>query len=335
MQPILPAGTQVLVTGATGFTGLWLVKKLLSQGVKVKAIARPSVRVEELKKLGVQVFEGQVYDKETVNAAVPGSSYIFHVAAAFREAKIQDEIYRKVHVDSTKLLADAALKEPNFKRFVHISTMGVHGHIDNPPGNEDSPYAPGDEYQRTKLEADLWIREFSKKTGLPYSVIRPTGIYGPGDQRLLKVFKMALWPIFPVLGHGKCLYHLTHVEDLTNSFILAAIHPAAAEEVFLCGADEAISLVDMAKIITSTLGVKLRVLRIPVAPFFLLADLCELICKPLGVEPPIYRRRVAFYTKDRSFCTSKLRNVLEYKNVYTNKEGIEMTARWYREQGWL
>jgi dihydroflavonol-4-reductase len=335
MDATLPAGTEVLVTGATGFTGLWLVKKLLKQGVKVKAIARPSARVDELKALGVQVFEGQVYDPEIVAAAVPGSEYIFHVAAAFREAKIQNDVYRWVHVDSTKLLARAALKEKNFKRFVHVSTMGVHGHIENPPGSEESPYAPGDEYQRTKLEADLWIREFAKEHGLSFSVIRPTGIYGPGDRRLLKVFKMALWPIFPVLGHGKCLYHLTHVEDLTNSFILAAIHPAAQGEVFLCGADEAIPLVEMAKIISSTLGGKLRVLRVPVTPFFLLGDLCEIICKPLGIEPPIYRRRVAFYTKDRSFDTSKIRRVLGFKNTYSNREGIEMTARWYREQGWL
>jgi dihydroflavonol-4-reductase len=188
MEPVLPSGSVVLVTGATGFTGMWLVKKLLKQGAIVKAIARPSARVEELKSLGVQVFEGQVYDPAVVAAAVPGSAYIMHVAAAFREAKIQDDIYRKVHVDSTKLLVEAALKEPNFKRFVHVSTMGVHGHIENPPGSEDSPYAPGDEYQRTKLEADLWIREFAKNNKFSFSLIRPTGIYGPGDRRLAESF---------------------------------------------------------------------------------------------------------------------------------------------------
>jgi dihydroflavonol-4-reductase len=331
----IQAGTQVLVTGATGFTGMHLVRKLLQQGARVRAIARPSPRVEELQRLGVEVVVGQVYEPAVIAQAVPSCAYIFHVAAAFREAKIQDQVYRWVHVDSTKLIAEAALQSSTFKRLVHVSTMGVHGHIENPPANEESAFAPGDAYQRTKLEAELWLRDFAAQKGLDYTIIRPTGIYGPGDRRLLKVFKMALWPVFPVLGNGKCLYHLTHVDDLTNCLILAALHPAAKSEAFLCGADQAIALTEIAEIVCRSLGKQLRVLRIPAAPFFILADCCEAICKPLGIEPPLYRRRVAFYTKDRSFDTSKLRTRLGFSNGYSNSSGISATAQWYRDNSWL
>ncbi len=335
MKYPLPKNSTVLVTGATGFTGRHLVDKLLTENVRIKVIARPSRRADELKALGCEVFEGQIYDPETIQAACRDLDYIFHIAAAFREAGVSDDIYAKVHVDATKLLARAAAAIPGFKRFVHVSTMGVHGHIENPPANEDSPYGPGDLYQETKLEAELWLRDFARKNKLSMSVIRPTGIYGPGDRRLLKIFKMAQWPVFPILGYGKCLYHLTHVEDLTNSFLLAATHPKAEHEVFLCGDPEAISLTDMVKISAEVTGHLPRILRVPVTPFFWLGDLCEMVCKPLKIEPPIYRRRVAFYTKDRSFDTSKIRRYLGFENVYSNRTGIIETVKWYRENGWL
>jgi len=335
MKYPLPENSTVLVTGATGFTGRYLVDKLLAQNVKIKVIARPSPRSAELKALGCEVFEGQIYDPKTVNAACRDIDYIFHIAAAFREAGVSDNIYAKVHVESTKLLAQAATEIADFKRFVHVSTVGVHGHIENPPANENSPYGPGDLYQETKLEAELWIRDFAKQQGLSVSVIRPTAIYGPGDRRLLKIFKMAQWPVFPILGYGKCLYHMTHVEDLTNAFLLAATHPRADQEVFICGDPETISLVDMVKISAEVTGHLPKILRVPATPFFWLGDLCELVCKPLKIAPPIYRRRVAFYTKDRSFDTSKLRNDLGFEHTYSNRTGIIETVKWYKENGWL
>jgi dihydroflavonol-4-reductase len=331
----IPAGTPVLVTGATGFTGSLLARKLAAAGLDVRAVARPSSDIEPLADQPIKWFRGNVYDEETITPAAAGAEYIFHVAAAFRQAKIANEEYALVHVKSTKLLAQAALSNPNFKRFVHVSTMGVHGHVENPPGNEESPFAPGDMYQVTKAEAELWLRRFAGDKGLPLTVIRPTGIYGPGDRRLFKIFKMAALPVFPILGRGKCLYHLIHVEDLTDAMCLAATHPAALGEVFLVGNSASVRLEDVARLAAQVYGRKLRIARIPVGPFFMLADICEGICRPLGIEPPLYRRRVAFYTKDRSFDTHKLRERLGFQTRYTNEAGIVQTARWYVDNGWI
>lgn len=335
MRYPLPSGSRVLVTGATGFTGSRLTEALIGQGCRVRVIARPSPRAEQLKQLACEVIEGQVYDPDAVQRACQGIDYVMHVAAAYREAGISDDIYRRVHVESTQLLAEAALKQPGFKRFVHVSTMGVHGHIEHPPANEESPYGPGDLYQTTKLEGELWIRDFARSNRLPLAVIRPAAIYGPGDRRLLKVFKMSLWPVFPVLGFGKCLYHLVHVDDLVDGLMLAATHPDADQEVFLCGDAAPIPLVDMADIIAGVFNKSLRVVRFPVTPFFWIADACEAVCKPFNLEPPLYRRRVAFYTKDRAFDTSKIRTRLGFTNRWTTREGLEQTAAWYRDQHWL
>ena len=331
----ISARSRVLVTGATRYTGIVLVKRLLEAGAKVRAIARASSDLSPFKEMDVEWIRGEIFDKETIHKAMDGIQYVFHVAAAFREAKSTEQDYWNVHVGSTQLLCDEALKQPDFKRFVHVSTMGVHGHIVNPPGDENSPFAPGDGYQRTKAEADKWIAEFGPKNNLPFTIIRPCAIYGPGEKRLLKLFKMANKSYFPILGKGKCWYHLVHVEDLVGGMMLAAVEEKALGEAFIIGSSEPIQLEDMAAIIARVYKNKLRVLRLPIGPFFLMGDLCEFLCKPFKIEPPIYRRRVAFYSKDRNFSTRKMQEVLGYQPLYENEAGIVESANWYRDHDWL
>lgn len=326
----------ILVTGGTGFTGVNLVKKLCATGAQIRVIARPSSNRAQLDELPIDWFEGDVFDEQVVEEAVKGVSYIFHVAAAYREAKISDEVYWNVHVKSTQVLAKHALKQPGFKRFLHTSTIGVHGHIDKPPADENYRFAPGDQYQATKIEGEQWIEQFGKENQFPVTIVRPAGIYGPGDRRLLKLFKLAKLPITPILGIGcKNLYHLIHVDDLTDFMMVAATSDNTVGQTYICGNSRSVSLQQMVKVIADYLGISARFLRLPVTPFFIAGDLCEAICKPLGIEPPIYRRRVAFFTKDRSFNTEKMTRDTGFECAYSNEEGIIALTRWYQEQGWL
>lgn len=331
----IPVNTPVLVTGATGFTGIVLTRKLVEAGLKVSAVARTSSNLEPLKDLDITWFRGDVFDEKVMKEALAGQQYVFHVAAAFREAKSTEQDYWNVHVRSTQIIAEEVIKDPDFKRYIHISTIGVHGHIEDPPATEEYRFAPGDGYQRTKLQAEEWLNEFASRNPLPYTIIRPAAIYGPGDRRLVKLFKMALKSYFPLLGKGNCMYHLVHVDDLTNSFIIAATHPDAQGETIISGAEEPIAIADIARIVADHFGKTIKVVRLPIGPFFLIADICEFLCKPLKIEPPIYRRRVAFYSKDRNFDISKMKNVLGYSPRHSNKEGIVETAEWYVEKGWL
>ena len=329
------SGKTVLVTGATGFTGQVLTRKLVEAGADVRAIARQSSKLGSLSELNINWFRGDVFDESLIIKATQGVHYIFHVAAAFREVKATEDGYRQVHVKSTQLLANAVVGKPEFECFVHISTIGVHGHIEIDRADEEYRFSPGDEYQRTKLEGEQWIRQFGAENNLPFSVVRPACIIGPGDMRLLKMFKMVNKGFFLMLGPGKGMYHLVHVDDLTNVILTAAISPEAKSEVFIAGGDEPISLVEMAKMIAKRLDKSVRIIRLPLWPFYLASDICKIIFTPLGMQPPIYRRRVDFYTKDRQFNNAKVRNRLGYQFKYDSERAINETADWYLERGYL
>ena len=328
-------GTRVLVTGATGFTGENLTRKLVAMNLDVVAISRPTSDLTRFDGLPIQWIRGDVANKELIDQAIQNVQYVFHMVTPFREAKAPDVEFYNVHVLSTQLLAKAALKQPDFQRFVHISTIGIHGHIDNPPADETYRTAPGDIYQETKLEGEIWIREFGKSSGLPVSIVRPSIIYGPGDQRLFKIYKWAYQGWMPLIGSGKNLLHLVHVDDLTDFFIMAATHPKALGETFICGSEHAIHFDDMVAIISKQYNIKVKFLKVPKTLAFFLGDVCEAIFRPLRIEPPIYRRRLAFYTKDRSFNTSKMRSLLGYSTKHSDQEGIAELAQWYLDAGWL
>jgi nucleoside-diphosphate-sugar epimerase len=324
----------VLVTGGTGFSGRYLVRKLCNLGCRVRVVARPSSSLGDLSEFDIEWYRGEVFDPELIRRAGKDVNYIFHVAAAFRETNIADEDYSRVHVDSTRLLAEAASEQADFKRFVHVSTVGVHGHVKNPPADENAEFNTGDVYQRTKLEGELWVRAFAERSELPLTVIRPAQIYGPEDRRMLKLFKLAAMPLIPVVGSGKGYMHLIHVDDLTNFMLYCADLPGAKNEVFICGNRQALSYKQVTRMINNQLGRHSGFLQLPALPFFSLAWLCEWVCKPLGVEPPIHRRRVAFFTKDRSFDTSKMQATgFEYR--FNDETGLENTIQWYQRHGWL
>jgi len=325
---------RVLVTGGTGFTGRHLVRKLCNMGCEVHVIARSSSDRGDLASLPIAWHVGDVFDPDVVREAMEGVHYVYHLAAAFRENKIGDEIYRKVHVDSTRLLAEEALSNPEFQRFVHVSTIGLHGHIQQPPADENAPFSPGDIYQQTKLEGEQWIRQFAEHRPLPLTVIRPAMIYGPEDRRFLKVFKLAKLLVVPILGFGRGWMHLIHVDDLTDFMLHVVNTQGTLQQVFICGNTRPILFRDAVKAINRKLGKKSLFIRLPATPFFALGYLCEKIFPPFNIEPPLFRRRVAFFTKDRIFNTAKMQKT-GFKPKQDGIDGLHTTLNWYREQKWI
>ena len=326
----------MLVTGITGFTGGHLARFLVKRGHEVRGLARPASwnRAVELSRAGIDVAPGDLTDPTSLAPACTGVDVLYHIAATYRTAGQPDDSYRAVNVDGTRALLDAALAA-GVSRFVHCSTGGVHGHIEHPPADEGAPLAPGDIYQETKLEGERAARTTGEHSGMEVVVVRPIGIYGPGDTRFLKMFRAVARRRFPMIGTGRILYHLTYIDDLSEGFRLCGETPAAAGRTYLLAGPRYTTLAELIRVVAEELGVPPPRWRVPARPVWLASALCEAVCVPLGIEPPLYRRRVDFFTKSRAFDTSRARRELAYAPEVDLVEGIHRTATWYREQGWL
>ncbi len=171
--------------------------------------------------------------------------------------------------------------------------------------------------------------------GWSSSIARPSGIYGPGDRRLLKLFRGVARRRFVTLGPGEIFYHLTYVDDLAEGFRLCGEVPGAAGRTYILAGGEVTTLNELVRRIAADAGVRPPSLHLPVWPVWLAGAACEALCVPLGIEPPLYRRRVDFFTKSRAFDIARARAELGYAPKVGLDEGIRRTLAWYREQGWL
>lgn len=325
---------KVLVTGGTGFVGGHLVRRLVKKGFDVRALVRKSSNIDNLKKLDVEIVLGDITDKDSVKKAIKGIKKVFHIGALFRQSGFPDSTFWEINVGGPKNMLEASL-ENGVERFIHCSTVGVLSHISNPPADETYPYSPGDIYQETKTEGEKLALKFFREEGLPGAVIRPAMIYGPGDTRILKLFKFIANRKFIMLGTGKTLAHFVYIDDLVHGFELCAEKSSALGEVYIIAGQGPITLNELVALIAKELNVPVPKLHLPVRPFQVLGSLCEAICKPFGVEPPIFRRRVDFFTKDRAFDTSKARRDLGYHPKVDMVTGISRTIEWYRINKYL
>jgi nucleoside-diphosphate-sugar epimerase len=325
----------VLVTGATGFLGGHLARRLVeNEGSDVRVLVRRESNSDSIKDLGVDFAVGDLKDRATLESAVCGVTTVYHIAASFRTEHLPRDDMWKTNVQGARDLLEVS-HEAGVKRFVYCSSVGVHGSIANPPGTEESPFDPGDTYQRTKAEADKLASDFGKNHGLPVVIFRPAGIYGPHDSRFLKLFKAIQSGVFRMIGSGEVLYQMVYVEDLVDGILLCGSSDKAPGEVFILTGDRPYTLNKIAQAIAETLGVELSTFRIPATPVYVAGALCELVCRPLGLSPPLFRRRVDFFRKTRAFSIEKARRELGFSPKVDLREGLQRTANWYQEQGLL
>ena len=323
-----------LVTGATGFTGHHLARRLAAGGRTVRALVRDRARAQDLEASGVELVPGDLRDRASLERAVAGVDTVYHIAAVYRQAGISTDTYRAVNATAVATLIEAAARA-GVRRVVHCSTVGVHGDVDHPPANEDAPLRPGDVYQVTKLEGERLARETGARRGIEVTIARPTGIYGPGDRRLLRLFRGVARGRFPILGSGEIYYHLTNIDDLVAGFRLCGEHPAAAGRTYILAGGEVTTLNVLVALVAEVAGVGSPRVHLPVWPFRIAGAVCEAICVPFGIEPPIYRRRVDFFTKSRAFDITRAATEIGYAPTVGLREGIRRTLDWYRERGWL
>jgi nucleoside-diphosphate-sugar epimerase len=326
---------KVLVTGGTGFTGKALVKRLLDEGHQVVALDyKEGLKTQELREWGAEVIIGSVIDRDVVDRSMEGVEFVHHLAAAFRELNVPNQFYWDVNVGGTKVVLEAASRH-KVKKLIYCSTCGVHGNIDNPPGGEDAPIQPADYYQRTKYEAEPIVKEYSKN-GLKTVIFRPAAIYGPGDpERFYLIFKRVANGTFPMFGNGKTFYHPLYIDNLVDAFMLAMEGDKGVGEAYLIADEEYLEIEDIVKRTGEALKVNVKIKHYPVTPLVIMGHIFEKACKPFGITPPIFPRRVDWYRQNRAFKIDKAKRDLGYKPKVGIDEGLRRTAEWYKQEGLL
>lgn len=326
---------KILVTGGTGFTGKALVRRLIDMGHQVVALDyKEGLKTKEIREWGAEVILGSVTDMDVVRRAVQGVEVIHHVAAAFREMDVPETYYYDVNVNGTRNVFQAALDE-GVRKVVSCSTCGVHGNVDHPPAGEDAPIQPADYYQRTKWEAEPVALEFYKR-GVNTTILRPAAIYGPGDpERFFLIFKRVAKGTFPMFGNGKTLYHPLYIDNLVDAFVLAMEDGKGDGEAYLIADEQYLEIEDLVRRVGRALGIDVKIPHYPVWPVVAVGHVVEKACKPFGIVPPIFPRRVDWYRQNRAFRIDKAKRDLGYQPKVGIDEGLRRTAAWYRQENLL
>jgi len=326
---------KVLVTGGTGFTGTALVRRLIEAGHNVVALDnKPGLASDALRAMGADVHIGSVTDKAAVARCMEGVELVFHLAAAFRELNVPESLYDEVNVEGSRNVLEAAHRV-GVRKFVYCSTCGVHGNVENPPADESAPIAPADYYQRTKYLAEPIALEYNAK-GMPTVILRPAAIYGPGDpERFLMIFRRVAKGSFPMFGNGRTTYHPLYVENLVDAFMLCMTPGVGDGRAYLIADEHYYAIEDIVREVGRALEVPVKVRHFPVMPLVIAGHIVEKACRPFGITPPIFPRRVDWYRQNRAFNIDRAKRELGYVPRVGLEEGLRRTAARYRENGYI
>jgi nucleoside-diphosphate-sugar epimerase len=327
----------VLITGGTGFIGSRLALACLAKQQCVSVLGQANTTAEAanqrlLEARGASVSLASVTDRQSVFASLPGVDLVYHLAAAQHETNVPDQQFWDVNVTGTQNVLDASISA-GVQRFVHGSTIGVYGSAGVGYLDERSPLRPDNIYGLTKAEGEKLVRAFDHR--LPTVIIRLSETYGPGDLRLLKLFKAIQKGLFFMVGSGRNWHQPIYVDDLIGGLQLAASAENAVGKTIVLAGKEPLSSNDMVRSIADEMGTGVPSVRAPLPLCLAIAVVMEILCRPVGLRPPLHRRRMDFFRKSFRFRHEEALKHLGFVAKYNFREGIAEVAKWYRRIGYL
>lgn len=310
------AGSRVLVTGATGFIGSHLVRRLVAEGTEVHALTSrvSAVYPDRLRDLrgGITLHEGNLTDRSALDVLVQRSrpDYVFHLGAYTHVGKSWRRVDECVqsNVQGTVNLLQA-LDGSGYRRFINTGTSEIYGDIDVPfrEGDQVNPISP---YAVSKYAAERFCRMFHRSYGWPIVVLRPFNAYGPAqsaDRIIPEIIARGVRGDDLAMTEGRQTREFNYVEDLAEGFLHAATAPDVEGDLFNLGCGEEISMRDLATLVLDVMGD-------PIVPEF----------GALPERPAEIRRMYA--------DPEKARRILGWEPRHTLREGLSKTIDWYRHE---
>lgn len=321
------------LTGATGFVGSHLAGALLRRGARVTCLARASSDARAVPEGARLERAGLDAPVETLARLIDGHRVVYHVAGAVRALRYQD--FLAANAIAVEHLLEACLRaSPRPERFVLVSSLAACGPA---PGasrvDERQTPAPVSDYGRSKLEGERAALRFRERMAVV--IVRPTAVYGPRDRELLPVLQLARRGLLMSSGGPGQVVNFCHVEDIVEGIRLAGEAQVESGATFLLGAEQEVSMVSLAAMLTRIFERPVRVIPIPRG---------LIAAAALGAEAwASLRRRPAMLTRQKlpELCASwrldlgAARARLGYRPRWELEAGLAATVAWYREAGWL
>jgi nucleoside-diphosphate-sugar epimerase len=316
----------VSITGATGFLGYHLADAFQQSGWQVRAIVRPG-NTKALPK-DVEVVQAPLA-AAWLQEAFAGSDLIVHSAAVIRAAT--EVVFTATNVEGTRAVVEAANRVG--ARVLHISSLAAIGPASAArPAREHDPPHPINAYGRSKLASEEVVRTTART---PWTIVRPSAVYGPRDRGFLPLFRLARRGLFVYAAPPTTAFTFVYVEDLVRAILLAAADARAAGETFFIGHSEPSTTDDLLRAVAEAMGKPYRPRFLAPVLLDAAAALGELAWR-LGQRPVVDRGRLAELRAEGFVAAAdRIRDVLGFVAPTPLAAGIERAARWYRDQRWI
>ncbi|CAN5703734.1 NAD-dependent epimerase/dehydratase family protein [soil metagenome] len=320
-----------MVTGAAGFIGRHVVDELAAEGWAVRALdlEMPGASVESERggASPVEWSKVDIRDEAALEPLLGDAEVVVHLASAHLQHRAPPGWYESVNVDGTRNLVGLAAAA-GVRRFVHVSSVGIYGHVSDPPADEDAPKHPTNDYERTKLLGETAALELSRDVGMELVVLRPAWVYGSGCPRTARLLRTVRRGRFFYVGAGANLRHPVHVSDAVRAILLAIDAPSASTgQPYLVVGPEAASVRQLVETCARVQGVRPPRLRLPRALVASGLRGVELGFALLGKAPPVSRRSLAFFEHDNAFDGAAAARDLGFEPRVGLEAGLQMTLR--------
>jgi dihydroflavonol-4-reductase len=331
--------TKALVIGGTGFIGSRIVDDLLGKGFAVRMTVRKkgSPAFDDAEKYSrVELVYGDVLDPDSIRECVKGVDLVFACFGLLGKWGVPDCSYWQTNVEGVRNVL-GAIPKAGIGQFIHLSSAGVLGPLaDGVVADESFPFAPSNIYERTKSEAEKELCRLAVERGIPFTIIRPEFVYGPGDLHVLGLFRAITRRRFVLIGSGGSLLHPTYIDDLIQGVLLCTDNKNAFGKTFLITGKAPVSVKELGTVIADELGVQLPRIRIPKGVAYAAAGMFEVLAKISHYpEPLLTWARVKFFTENRAFTTDRAHRELGYSPKVDLRMGVRQTIRWYSDKGYL
>lgn len=325
----------ILITGASGFIGSKVVEKLVAYGftnlrclVRSAAVPRSLRKTVESSNTNNAIVSGDLLSFEDCKRVVGGVKVVYHLAASTQEKSFSDAY--KHSADTTRNLLNAVLGATKLARFVNVSSFSVYSNLKLQPGAlldescpiEDEPELRGEAYSYAKIKQEDLIREYGKKHDIPYVIIRPGAVFGPGNRVITGRVGISMSGVFLHLG-GSNVIPFTYVDNCSEAIVLAGLKKSIDGEVINVVDDGVLTSGEFLKLYKSNV-MNMKSVSLPKAVSYSVYCLLGTVLTLLrGGSPTRYnRRRWSAYWKGNTYTNKKLKKLLGWTPRVSIEEGM-------------